>query len=120
MYTLIVEDKHELRYRIYYDPKKSDLHGHGGLVIDVSNVKTTDIHIQELFDSIQEKRTLDNMQLLKPECMHCPVVHLCKGVIPVGISCDNEYAFFVQKLDFALRMLTGKKLCVIEGYIERP
>jgi len=62
----------------------------------------------------------------REECMHCPVVQLCKGSCMYLYddyftqSCWNEYYYNLGILKAALFELTGKILVNIEGDIRRP
>lgn len=62
----------------------------------------------------------------REECMHCPLVHLCKGSCMYLYndnftqSCWNEYYFNLGILKAAMFTLTGKLLVGIEGDIRRP
>lgn len=62
----------------------------------------------------------------REECMHCPVVQLCKGSCMYLYadhftqSCWNEYYYNLGILKAALFVLTGKLLVNIEGDIRRP
>ena len=62
----------------------------------------------------------------REECMHCPVVQLCKGSCmyldgPLfAQSCHNSYALNLGILRAALFRITGKVLTKIEGDIRRP
>jgi len=119
MYTLVVKQYNENRHRLYYNPKTSEFYGHGGFIVDTLYEFSDDPHIQDFLHSIKSVRNIGELHVMKPECNHCPVVQLCKGQIPINISCDKEYAFSIQKLDHIIRLLTGMQLEFIEGYIER-
>lgn len=62
----------------------------------------------------------------REECMHCPVVQLCKGSCMYLYddhftqTCWNEYFYNLGILKAALFILTGKMLVNIEGDIRRP
>jgi len=62
----------------------------------------------------------------REECMHCPVVQLCKGSCMYLYddyftqTCWNEYYYNMGILKAALFVLTGKILIHIEGDIRRP
>lgn len=62
----------------------------------------------------------------REECMHCPLVHLCKGSCMYlygdnfAQSCWNEYYYNLGILKAAMFILTGKILIGVEGDIRRP
>lgn len=83
-------------------------------------------HIGHVSDFEKIKLDTSTHFIHREECMHCPVLQLCKGSCMYlyedhfSQSCWNEYYFNMGILKAALFHLTGKVLVGIEGDIRRP
>lgn len=83
-------------------------------------------HIGTVYDYENIKLNTSTHFSLREECMHCPVVQLCKGSCMYlegdhfTQSCWNDYYYNMGVLKAALFYLTGKILVHIEGDIRRP
>jgi radical SAM protein with 4Fe4S-binding SPASM domain len=129
MYKLIVRNDKGTGQAIFYNPKKSEIYW-DSFAIPLNDQKLFDIEenaaIEDFIDSIRTKRTiqeLPNFNILREECMHCPVVQLCKGIDKQENwtkACNESYLKNVNNLYWSILVLTKQKLESIEGDIRRP
>lgn len=130
MYRFIVRNNKGTGHAVFYDEKTSKMNWFtGGIIEDplLENIEIQDSDIKDFLNSIKIKRNieeLDNFYRFKEECMHCPVVQLCKGKClddeNFKESCNQSYSENVLKLYHILYILTAMKLESIDGDIRRP
>lgn len=128
MYKLIVRNERGSGDAIFYDPKTSNMNWftRGAPVNDTKVIEINSHSIDDFIISIQTKRkveSLENYKKFREECHHCPVVQLCKGILPCEDwteKCNKSYIENTSNLYWAIFALTGKRLESITGNIRRP
>lgn len=131
MYKFIMRNQKGTGHAVFYDEKTSILSWGIGALIEGDNLCMEDLPndtVRDFVQSIKESRTiqsLDKYFMFMEECLHCPLVHLCKGeplsnMINFKSECERAYVEQVQNLCIALMYLTRTRLECIEGDIRRP